>query len=130
MVTTLFELRQRLKSAKTLDEEAGKLISEALVRKEVDHQDEEIKKMKTSNLRDKFLNTNMKRNFIPRPSKPYHAFSDLDTIKDSGLPVSVMDGLGQVLTVNGFSVQSNFLVSLTIRIRGSGGLFEKDMHTY
>ena len=43
---------------------------------------------------------------------------------------SVVNGLGQMLSVNGFTVSSNFIVSLTIRIRGQGGLFDKDMHVY
>ena len=42
----------------------------------------------------------------------------------------MVDGLGQVLTVNGFSMSSNFVVNLAIKIRGSGGLFEKDWHEY
>lgn len=60
----------------------------------------------------------MKRTFIPRPSLKYLEFSDLDTISDLGLKSSIADGLGHILTVNGFSISSNFIVSLTIRIRG------------
>jgi hypothetical protein len=41
-----------------------------------------------------------------------------------------MDGLGHILSVNGFHVSSNLVVNLTIRISGTGGLFDKDMHVY
>ena len=62
----------------------------------------------------------------------YLNFSNLDPSKDYQgiLPENVIDGLSQILSVNGFAVQSNFIVSLTIRIRGGGGLFDKVMHTY
>ena len=53
------------------DEETGKLIHAAIVRKETLAQDEEIKIQKTTALRDKFLNNNMKRTFVPRPSGKY-----------------------------------------------------------
>jgi len=86
--------------------------------------------MKTASLRKNFINNNMKRSFMPRPSKAYLKFSQMDTVKDLGKSTEVADGLSQLLSVNGFSVQSNFIVSLTIRIRGSGGLFDQDMYTY
>ena len=38
--------------------------------------------MKASTLRRKFLDNNMKRSFMPRPSIHYHKFSNLDTNKD------------------------------------------------
>lgn len=42
----------------------------------------------------------------------------------------MVDGLGQILSVNGFTVSSNFVVNLTLRYRGRGGLFDKKMHEY
>ena len=88
--------------------------------------------MKSSTLRRNFLEKNMNRQFMPRPSMKYLNFSNLDPSKDYQgiLPENVIDGLSQILSVNGFAVQSNFIVSLTIRIRGGGGLFDKVMHTY
>ena len=49
---------------------------------------------------------------------------------NDGLDEHVLDGLGQILTVNGFSMSSNFVVNLTIRLPGEGGLFGKQYHEY
>ena len=72
----------------------------------------------------------MKRSFVDRPSLNYMAFTDLDTMSSANLKKEVVDGLGQILSVNGFAIQSNFVVNLTIRIKGTGGLFDKDWHEY
>ena len=60
----------------------------------------------------------MKRKFGRRPSVAFLAHSDLDTVKQLGLKTEVIEGLGQVLTVNGFAISSNFVIHLTIKIRG------------
>ena len=44
--------------------------------------------------KDQFMNVNMKRNFVPRPSIDHPAFKDFDPIFRSGLSDSVADGLG------------------------------------
>ena len=72
----------------------------------------------------------MKRTFVDRPSLPYLKFTDMDTVTDKKLPDHIVNGLSQILTVNGFAVSSNFVINLAIRIRGQGGLFDKDMHEY
>lgn len=72
VVSTLFELRSKLQTGiDNQDEETGKLIHTAIVRKKTLDQDEEIKKQKTTDLRDNFLSNNMKRTFVPRPSVKY-----------------------------------------------------------
>ena len=83
VVSTLFELRQALKTGGINDEEAGKVISAAIVRKETNNQDEEMQIMKTATLRQKFLSNNMKRSFVPRPSLEYLKYSNMDTVKDN-----------------------------------------------
>ena len=85
---------------------------------------------KTESMKKRFLENNMKRTFMPRPSVPYLEFTDMDTVKDKQLEPLIVNGLGHILSVNGFSVSSNFVINLTIRIRGSGGLLEKKMHEY
>ena len=72
----------------------------------------------------------MKRKFGKRPSIAYLDISELDQAKNLGLKKEIINGLGQILTVNGFAVSSNFVINLAIRIRGDGGLFDKDWHTY
>ena len=54
----------------------------------------------------------------------------MDPIHDGKLSDSVIDGLGQILSVNGFYVTSNLVVNLTIKIEGTGGLFSEKVHKY
>lgn len=49
--------------------------------------------MKSANLHKNFINKNMKRQFVPRPSLPYFKFCNLDTVKDLGKSPEVTDGL-------------------------------------
>lgn len=72
----------------------------------------------------------MKRKFVPRPSLSHPSFNELDPIAGGELNEKVLDGLGQTLSVNGFYVSSNMVVNLTISIQGSGGCFDKKVHTY
>lgn len=81
-------------------------------------------------LKNKFMTENMQRQFVRRPSVSYRDISNLDTLNEIGRPDEVLNGLGQILSVNGFTLSSNFVVNLTIRIKGSGGCFDKDWHEY
>ena len=77
VVTTLFKLRDTLKKGTTVSHsELENTIRNAIVRKvaqkEVDlRQDDEMMAMKSSTLRRNFLEKNMNRQFMPRPSMKY-----------------------------------------------------------
>ena len=79
-------------------------------------------------MKAKFLNNNMNRTFGQRPSVNYLDITDADTMTRTGLSREVISGLGHVLSVNGFAISSNFVVNLTIKIHGEGGIFDKKMH--
>lgn len=96
----------------------------------VKQSDKGLKSSLSRKFGDQFMSVNMKRKFENRPSTSYTAFTDLDTMTDMNFPEGVFNGMGHILSVNGFHVSSNLVVNLTIRIRGEGGLFDKDMHVY
>ena len=72
----------------------------------------------------------MNRTFGRRPSVQYLDITDADTMAKTGYSEEVIAGLGHVLSVNGFAISSNFVVNLTIKIHGEGGMFDKKMHQY
>ena len=74
------------------------------------------------------MNNNMNRTFGHRPSVQYLDITDADTMTKSGYSQDIIAGLGHVLSVNGFAISSNFVVNLTIKIHGEGGMFDKKLH--
>ena len=86
VVENLFKLRQTLRQKKIVeDEETGKKIEDALVRNQSSRQNKQLDKILTDQFQHQFLNNNMQRKFVQRPSIKYLDFSDMDPMKDCNL---------------------------------------------